>query len=56
MESTGRPGKVHISEKTYQFLKEDYDVDEGEEFLGMRLFFYSNIRHRHTYLSTTPLR
>ena len=34
MESTGRPGKVHLSESTYQFLKEDYYVEEGEEFLG----------------------
>ena len=34
MESTGKPGKVHISEKTYQFLKEDYYVEEGDDFLG----------------------
>lgn len=34
MESTGKPGKVHVSESTYQFLKEDYYVEEGEEFLG----------------------
>lgn len=30
MESTGKPGMVHISEKTYSFLKNDYLVDEGE--------------------------
>ena len=35
MESTGKPGKVHISEKTYQFLKEDYFVEEAEEILGI---------------------
>ena len=34
MESTGRPGAVHISEKTYAFLKEDYSVEDGETFLG----------------------
>lgn len=36
MESTGKPGKVHVSESTYQFLKEDYYVEEGEEFLGKK--------------------
>ena len=36
MESTGKPGQVHVSEKTYQFLKEDYFVEDGEEFLGMK--------------------
>ena len=30
MESTGRPGMVHISEKTYGFLKNDYLVEEGD--------------------------
>jgi predicted RNA-binding protein with RPS1 domain len=30
MESTGRPGMVHISEKTYSFLKNDYLVEEGD--------------------------
>jgi len=39
MESTGRPGAVHISEKTYAFLKEDYSVEDGETFLGMRTYF-----------------
>ena len=29
MESTGKPGTVHISEKTYAFLKDDYFVQEG---------------------------
>ena len=42
MESTGRPGKVHISEKTYQFLKEDYYVEEGDEEEGRILI--SNFR------------
>ncbi|XP_071087998.1 adenylate cyclase type 9-like isoform X2 [Haliotis cracherodii] len=30
MESSGRPGTVHISEMTYKFLKDLYDVEEGE--------------------------
>ena len=43
MESTGKPGKVHISEKTYQFLKEDYYVEEGDDFLG-KMNFLDNER------------
>ena len=31
MESTGKPGMVHISEKTYQFLKEEYYVTQAED-------------------------
>ena len=34
MESTGKPGQVHISEKTYKFLKDDYLVEEGEILNG----------------------
>ena len=37
MESTGRPGMVHISEKTYGFLKNDYLVEEGE-VVGGKVF------------------
>ena len=32
MESTGKPGMVHISEKTYSFLEKDYLVEEGEMY------------------------
>lgn len=39
MESTGKPGQVHISEKTYKFLKNDYLVAEGEMLNGE---FYSD--------------
>ena len=34
MESTGKPGMVHISEKTYSFLKEEYFVQEGDPING----------------------
>ena len=34
MESSGKPGKVHISEQTYSFLGNDYLVDEGEMLNG----------------------
>ena len=34
MESTGSPGKVHISEVTYEFLKDLYEVEPGEPEKG----------------------
>ena len=34
LESTGEPGRVHISAKTYAFLVEDYFVQPGEKFKG----------------------
>lgn len=39
MESSGRPGTVHISEMTYKFLKDLYDVEEGEVVEGKTGFF-----------------
>ena len=36
MESSGKPGMVHISEKTYEFLKDQYFVQEGEEVQGKK--------------------
>ena len=37
MESTGRPGMVHISEKTYGFLKNDYLVEDGDDIGGKKV-------------------
>jgi hypothetical protein len=34
MESTGQPGRVHISEKTYLFLTEDYYVQQADDYNG----------------------
>lgn len=31
MESTGEPGKVHISESTREFCLDEYEMEEGEE-------------------------
>ena len=36
MESSGKPGMVHISEKTYAFLKDQYFVLEGEDVQGKK--------------------
>ena len=34
MESSGRPGMVHISEKTYAFLRDEYFVEDGDPIKG----------------------
>lgn len=34
MESTGRPGMVHVSEKTVNFLQDMYLLEPGEEVMG----------------------
>ena len=39
MESSGKPGKVHISEQTYSFLGNDYLVDDGEMLNGKSVSF-----------------
>ena len=34
MESSGRPGMVHISEKTRSFLEGEYFVEDGDPIKG----------------------
>ncbi|KAK7096830.1 hypothetical protein V1264_003886 [Littorina saxatilis] len=38
MESTGKPGMVHISEASYELLKDKYDVEQGEDVEDLRTF------------------
>ena len=40
MESSGKPGMVHISEKTYAFLKDQYFVLEGEDVQGKKKLLF----------------
>ncbi|KAG1671249.1 Adenylate cyclase type 9 [Nymphon striatum] len=47
MESTGKPGLVHISEVTYNFIKDNYFVEEGEILNDMKTYF---ITERKTVL------
>lgn len=35
MESTGKPGRVHISQTTKNFLDDDYILEPGEAVSGM---------------------
>lgn len=39
MESTGRPGMVHVSEKTSGFLHDRYFLEEGEVVSGLKTYF-----------------
>lgn len=35
MESTGKPGKIHVSEKTFVFLEDNYIWEAGDEVDGI---------------------
>ncbi|XP_066145392.1 adenylate cyclase type 9 [Euwallacea fornicatus] len=39
MESTGKPGMVHISEKTRTFLKDQYLLEDGDCVSGLKTYF-----------------
>ncbi|XP_068627804.1 adenylate cyclase type 9 [Battus philenor] len=39
MESTGKPGRVHISEQTSKFLVGSYVLEEGDEVFGHKTYF-----------------
>jgi len=49
MESTGKPGMVHISDKTYQFLKDDYYVQQAEDFQSMKTYFITGRKCTSVY-------
>ena len=37
MESEGQPGRVHISERTREFISELYEVESGSDVQGQSL-------------------
>ncbi|XP_057339528.1 adenylate cyclase type 9-like, partial [Microplitis mediator] len=38
LESTGKPGRVHISEKTFSFLGDEYLTEEGDNVKGIKTY------------------
>nr|CAD7453577.1 unnamed protein product [Timema tahoe] len=51
MESTGKPGRVHISQATAQFLGEIYVLEEGEPLHGLNTYFIKGRKADITYES-----
>ena len=39
LESTGKPGRVHLSERTLNFLDDQYLMEEGEMIKGLKTYF-----------------
>lgn len=39
LESTGKPGRVHLSEKTLSFLDDEYLTEDGDMIKGVKTFF-----------------
>ncbi|KAK0165254.1 hypothetical protein PV328_003786 [Microctonus aethiopoides] len=39
LESTGKPGRVHLSEKTLSFLDDQYLVEDGDNIKGLKTYF-----------------
>lgn len=42
MESTGKPGQIHVSEKTFGFLEDQYVSEPGEDVEGKTKASHSN--------------
>ncbi|XP_013185832.2 adenylate cyclase type 9 [Amyelois transitella] len=61
MESTGKPGRVHISEETSKFLGGSYILEEGEEVFGHKTYFiegrqlYSPYDYDHCLTPSNPI-
>ncbi|XP_046674211.1 adenylate cyclase type 9-like isoform X2 [Homalodisca vitripennis] len=54
MESTGKPGMVHLSEKTKEFLNDQYILEEGDLYQGLKTYFVKG-RKIDTDLSKSSL-
>ncbi|XP_034825513.1 adenylate cyclase type 9 [Maniola hyperantus] len=61
MESTGKPGRVHISEETCKFLGGSYVLEEGDEVFGHKTYFIegrqmsSPYDHAHCLTPSNPV-
>ena len=56
MESSGRPGMVHISEKTHAFIKDEYFVEDGDPIQGRTTGTQNNITFCQTPSSQMNLK
>ncbi|XP_034175525.2 adenylyl cyclase 13E isoform X1 [Osmia lignaria lignaria] len=48
LESTGKPGRVHLSEKTLSFLDDGYVTEDGELINGIKTYFIKGRRSDFT--------
>ncbi|KAH9640639.1 hypothetical protein HF086_000583 [Spodoptera exigua] len=61
MESTGKPGRVHISEETAKFLGGSYILEEGDDVFGHKTYFiegrqlYSPYSHENCLTPSNPI-
>ncbi|XP_075972755.1 adenylyl cyclase 13E [Anticarsia gemmatalis] len=61
MESTGKPGRVHISEETSKFLGGSYILEEGDDVFGHKTYFiegrqlYSPYDHDNCLAPSNPI-
>ena len=58
LESTGKPGRVHLSEQTLSFLDDRYITEEGELINGIKTYFIesrkSDITNQFVMNATSP--
>lgn len=52
MESTGLPGRVHISEDTYKHLEGKFRTEPGEKYSGKATYFVMQESKRETVADT----
>lgn len=52
MESTGLPGRVHISEDTYKHLEGKFRTEPGEKYSGKGTYFVMQESKRETVADT----
>ncbi|VDK73499.1 unnamed protein product, partial [Onchocerca ochengi] len=54
MESTGIAGRVHISEVTAKFLNNEYILEDGRDYAGMKTYFIAGrVRDIHSPINKT---
>lgn len=54
MESTGRAGQIHVSEKTFSFLEDKYISEVGEEYEGHKTYYIIRRKSAKCYEHLRP--